>query len=151
VNTYGGVEVWLHVFLTSALDDGEWSASRTGHINPKEGVPGTHWIRDWVGPRAGLDTAVAKWKIPRPCQESNVGRPSRSLIAILTELRRICLWQVRPYKSSYCSFPHRFQEQHFNHIKTKQIFKQRICRHILSSVSAFNTFRSLQVYLHWFS
>jgi len=25
----GGVEVWLHSFLTSALDGGEWSASQT--------------------------------------------------------------------------------------------------------------------------
>jgi hypothetical protein len=43
-------------FLTSALDGGEWSALRPGEI-----PPGTHWIGDWVGPRAGLD-AVEKRK-----------------------------------------------------------------------------------------
>jgi len=30
---YGGVEVLLDVFLTSALDGGEWSASRPGLFN----------------------------------------------------------------------------------------------------------------------
>jgi hypothetical protein len=42
--------------LTSALDGGEWLASR----------PGTHWITDWVGPKAGLD-AVEYRKISCPC------------------------------------------------------------------------------------
>jgi hypothetical protein len=40
--------------MTSALDGGEWSASRPCRFNPGEGVAGTHWIRDWVGPGAGL-------------------------------------------------------------------------------------------------
>jgi hypothetical protein len=44
--------------LTSALDRGEWSASRHGRFNPGERTPGTHWIGDWVGPRAGLDAVV---------------------------------------------------------------------------------------------
>jgi hypothetical protein len=38
-----------------------------------------------VGRRAGLD-AVAKRKIPSPCRESNLGRPVRSLVGILSEL-----------------------------------------------------------------
>jgi hypothetical protein len=37
--------------LTSALDGGEWSASRPGHFTPRERVPGTHWIGGWVSPR----------------------------------------------------------------------------------------------------
>jgi hypothetical protein len=45
----------FHVFLTSALDGIEWSASRTGRFTPGERAPGTHWIGAWVGPRAGLD------------------------------------------------------------------------------------------------
>jgi hypothetical protein len=49
-------------FLTSALDGGEWSASRTCHFTPGEKAPGTHWIGGHVGPRAGLD-AVEKRKI----------------------------------------------------------------------------------------
>jgi hypothetical protein len=65
MKTYWGVEVYLHAFLTSALDGGQWSASRLGRFTPKERAPSTHWIGGWVGPRAVLDTAV-KRKIPTP-------------------------------------------------------------------------------------
>jgi hypothetical protein len=34
--TYGKVEVQLHVFLTSALDGSEWSASRLDRFIPVE-------------------------------------------------------------------------------------------------------------------
>jgi hypothetical protein len=33
--------------LTSALDGGEWSASRLGRFTPRERVPGTHWKGGW--------------------------------------------------------------------------------------------------------
>jgi hypothetical protein len=56
--------------LTSALDGGEWSASRPYRFTPRERAPGTHWIGGWVGPRAVLD-AVVKRKIPSPLWESN--------------------------------------------------------------------------------
>jgi hypothetical protein len=36
---YGGVDVHTHIFLTSALVGGEWSASRRGRY-----TPGNHWI-----------------------------------------------------------------------------------------------------------
>jgi hypothetical protein len=44
--------------LTSALDGGEWLASRPGRFTPREKAPGTHWIGGWVGPRAFLDAVV---------------------------------------------------------------------------------------------
>jgi hypothetical protein len=56
--------------LTSALDGGEWSASRPGRFNPGERALGTHSMGGWVGPRAGLDADV-KRKIPSPCGDSN--------------------------------------------------------------------------------
>jgi hypothetical protein len=37
---------------------------------PPGRAPGTHWIGDWVGLKAGLD-AVEKRKISCACQESN--------------------------------------------------------------------------------
>jgi hypothetical protein len=52
---YGGVGVYIHIFLTSALAGGEWSASRPGRFTPGETAPGTHWIGGWVGPRTSLD------------------------------------------------------------------------------------------------
>jgi hypothetical protein len=61
MKAYGGVDVQIHIFLTSALVRGEWSASRPGRFTPEERAPGTHWIGGWVNPRAGLDD-VEKWK-----------------------------------------------------------------------------------------
>jgi hypothetical protein len=58
-------------YLTSALDRGEWLASRPGRFTPRERDPGTHWIGGWVGLRAVLD-AVVKRKITSPCRESNL-------------------------------------------------------------------------------
>jgi hypothetical protein len=55
MKAYGGVDVYIHVFLTSALAGGEWSASRPGRFTPEERAPGTHWIGGWAYPRAGLD------------------------------------------------------------------------------------------------
>jgi hypothetical protein len=34
MKTYGGVYVYIHVFLTSALVGGEWSASHPYRFNP---------------------------------------------------------------------------------------------------------------------
>jgi hypothetical protein len=42
-------------FLTSALDGGEWSASRPGGFINGERDPIAHWIAAYLGPRAGLD------------------------------------------------------------------------------------------------
>jgi hypothetical protein len=41
---YGGVDIYIHIFLTSALAGGEWSASRPGPFTPGNKAPGTHWI-----------------------------------------------------------------------------------------------------------
>jgi hypothetical protein len=60
--------------LASALDGGEWSASRPGRFTPRERAPGTHWIGCWVGPRAVLD-AVVKREIPNTRRESNPRTP----------------------------------------------------------------------------
>jgi hypothetical protein len=69
MKTYWEVEVQLHASLTSALDGGEWLASRPDSFTPRERASGTHWIGGWVGPRALLD-AVVKRKIPSPRRES---------------------------------------------------------------------------------
>jgi hypothetical protein len=62
-------------FLTSALDEGERSASRPSRaLHRGKGHPGTHWVGGWVGLRAGLDT-VDRVKILCLCRGSNPGRP----------------------------------------------------------------------------
>jgi hypothetical protein len=48
---YWGVEVEPHAFLTSSLDGGEWSASRSDRFTPRERALGIHRIGGWVGPR----------------------------------------------------------------------------------------------------
>jgi hypothetical protein len=55
MKAYGGVDVYIHIFLASALTGGEWSASRPGRFTPGERAPGTHWIGGWVDPTAGVD------------------------------------------------------------------------------------------------
>jgi hypothetical protein len=56
--------------LPSALDGGEWSASRSVRFTRRERAPSTHTVGGWVGPRAVLD-AMVKRKIPSPRRESN--------------------------------------------------------------------------------
>jgi hypothetical protein len=55
MKAYGGVDIWIHIFWTSALAEGEWSASRPGRFILEERNPGTHWIGGWVDPRTGLN------------------------------------------------------------------------------------------------
>jgi hypothetical protein len=66
MKAYGGVDVSIHIFLTSALVEGEWSASRPGHFTPWERATGTHWIGGSVDPRIGLDDMKKRNFLPLP-------------------------------------------------------------------------------------
>jgi hypothetical protein len=44
----------MHIFLTTALAGGEWSASRPDRFAPGETAPNTHWIGGWMDPKASL-------------------------------------------------------------------------------------------------
>jgi hypothetical protein len=66
MKAYGGVDVQINVFLTSALVGGEWSVSRPGRFTPEERAPGIHWIGGWVGSRAGLDDMEKRKFLPLP-------------------------------------------------------------------------------------
>jgi hypothetical protein len=65
MKTYGGVEIQTLVFLTSALDGDELSASYLGCFTSGEEVPLIHCLGGLVGLRANLD-AVVKRKNPSP-------------------------------------------------------------------------------------
>jgi hypothetical protein len=86
MKTYGGVDDEIHVFLTSALVGGEWSASRLSRFTPRKRAPGTNWIGVWVDPRAGLDGVEKRKFFTLPGLElRTLGRPSRS-----QSLYRLC-------------------------------------------------------------
>jgi hypothetical protein len=59
--------VLLHAFLTSTLDEGEWSASRPGRFTPY-----IHFTEGWMNPRAGMGT-TKKRKMNEFCQGSDPG------------------------------------------------------------------------------
>jgi hypothetical protein len=79
MKAYVGVDISIHIFLTSALVGGEWSASRPGRFTARERAPGTYWIRGWVDPRAGLDDVEKRKFLTLPGLElRHLGRPARS-------------------------------------------------------------------------
>jgi hypothetical protein len=50
MKAYGGMDIWIHIFLTWAQAEDEWSVQA-----PTALPPGTHYIGGWVDPRTGLD------------------------------------------------------------------------------------------------
>jgi hypothetical protein len=71
--------VYIQLFLTSALVLDEWSASRPGRFTPAERAPGTFRIGGWVDPRAGLDNVEKRKFLTVPGLELRpLGRPARS-------------------------------------------------------------------------
>jgi hypothetical protein len=79
MKAHGGMDVYIHIFLTSALLGDEWSASRPGRFTPEERAPGIHWIGGWVCPRAGLDDVEKRKFLTLPVLELRpLRRPARS-------------------------------------------------------------------------
>jgi hypothetical protein len=79
MKTYGGVDVEIQIFLTSALAGGEWSALRPGRFTPTREKPGTHWIWGCVDPRSGLDDVGKRKFLTLPGLELRpLGRPAHS-------------------------------------------------------------------------
>jgi hypothetical protein len=65
--------------VTSTLVGGEWPASSPARFTSGERAPGTHWIGDWVGPRAGLDDVEKReFLILRRLELRPLGRPAYS-------------------------------------------------------------------------
>jgi hypothetical protein len=74
------VEVHLHSFLTSALDGGEWSASRRGHSNPRR--------NSWVVPES-VCTVWIRGKHSAPAGIRTLDHPFHSVVSIPIELFRL--------------------------------------------------------------
>jgi hypothetical protein len=94
MRAYGGVDVYIHIFLTSTLAGGEWSASRPGRFSLGARARGTHWIGGWVDPRADLDDVEKRKFLILPGLELRpLGRPvhSQSLYRLHQPSSNICL------------------------------------------------------------
>jgi hypothetical protein len=55
MKTYGGVDIWIHVFLTSELSVDKWSVSYPGRFRPGKRDADNHSMKDWMDPRTGLN------------------------------------------------------------------------------------------------
>jgi hypothetical protein len=88
---YRGVDVWIHIFFTSALAEGEWSASSPSRLTPVGRVLGTHSIGGWMSPRAGLDEVEKRKYLTLPGLKirplgSSTGKKRKSLIRIVNQI-----------------------------------------------------------------
>jgi hypothetical protein len=78
MKAYEGMDVSIHIFLTSAVAGGEWSTSSSGRFIPGERARGTYWIGGWADPRAGLDEVKKRKFLTLPGLELRpLGRPAR--------------------------------------------------------------------------
>jgi len=66
------VEVHLHTFLATVLDEGKWSALNPGHFTHSGRASVTYWMgeRGWLGPWVGRNVSKKK-KISWYCSVSN--------------------------------------------------------------------------------
>jgi hypothetical protein len=80
----------MHIFLDSALEESEWSASRPDNFTPGERAHDTHWVVRCVGPKTGLDV-VAKRKNHCVCRESNPAHTNSKRIRYTTSSNYLLL------------------------------------------------------------
>jgi hypothetical protein len=97
----GEVEVYRHLFLTSALGGGEWSASRPGAVSPRKyplvlrpPLPTGDWIVCWMGLGPSLDVSEEKclctcWESKRVVQPRSTG--TVPIAVILQHSSLLCL------------------------------------------------------------
>jgi hypothetical protein len=75
MNAYGGVGVYIRIFLILAVVGGDWSASRPGRFTIRERAPGIHWVDS----RAGQDDVEKRKLLTLPGLELRpLGLPARS-------------------------------------------------------------------------
>jgi hypothetical protein len=137
MKTYGGVEVQIHIFLTSALVGGEWSDSRPCRFTPGERTPGTHWIGGWVGPIAGLDYVEKRKLLTLPGLELRpLGRPARrqSLYRLHVPDLCVCVYIIKTYTFHIYAYMH-MQILERRHLSPMNYVRVRFHLEILSDSS----------------
>jgi hypothetical protein len=96
----GGVDVYIHVFLNSALVGDEWLASHPGSFTPGERAPVILWIGIWVGTKAGLDDVEKrKFLTLLGLELRPLGRqiPSQSLYRLRNSFKLEIIYCLRIY------------------------------------------------------
>jgi hypothetical protein len=84
MKAYWGMEVYLHTFLTSAVDGDEWSVSRPDHITPFQ-----YPLDRRLGvPRACLDAVAERKNNPFSAPARNRTRIVPEPLAVLTNEER---------------------------------------------------------------
>jgi hypothetical protein len=78
MKTYGGAEVYLHVFLTLVMDRDDWSVPHRGCISLGERA--SHISRiGWLGPKADLEALEKRKTFALLGTEPGIlGRPDHS-------------------------------------------------------------------------
>jgi hypothetical protein len=69
--TYVEVDVYIHIFFTSALVVRKWSALRPFLFSPEKEAPRAHWIRGWVGPHT---RSGQRWEDNIPARSQSLYR-----------------------------------------------------------------------------
>jgi hypothetical protein len=98
-----GMDIYIHIFLTSALVGGEWSASRPVRFTPGERAPGTHSIGGWGRLRAGLDDVGKKKFLTLPGLELRPFLYCKATYSLCTvsmldlTMKNIIFWDVMPF------------------------------------------------------
>ena len=82
MKAYIGAWVQLHLFVTPALDQDGWSASRSAHWTPRKRVCSTQWIEGWLGPTARL--TFLREKSLASARNQTLNHPAGDLLTILT-------------------------------------------------------------------
>jgi hypothetical protein len=84
MKAYVGVDVYIYIFLTSALAGGEWSASSPYRFTPGERAHGAHWAGEPV---------LMTWRSKNSCphRDSNSDLSVFQPVAIPTTLSRLII------------------------------------------------------------
>jgi hypothetical protein len=86
----GGVKVWLHSFLISALGGREWSTSNPSNFTTGGKNPNIHWIWDWMGLQRWSGCFYRGEKSFAPAINQVPDHPSYCLVTVLTKLYQLC-------------------------------------------------------------
>jgi hypothetical protein len=102
MNACGGVDVWLHVFLTLALVGGEWSASGPGRFSPRGKRPQYPMDRRLGMPQKPVSMMWRRensWPYWDSNSSPSVVQPAPS--CQLTVLSQLPFWENKCYKFIY--------------------------------------------------